>query len=143
MTALSITAANVSLVSGPVERDQVIGVAANAGALMYKRSSDGQWLRMRNAATAAEAGGDPLGKIGMLLSNADAAGARCSIALPGAVVSIGAGTAGIIYCVGATVALIVPSADLISGATCTIVALGIGGNQLMLTNVYNPLAVVP
>lgn len=138
-TALSITAANVSLDSGPSEQG-IAGEAFVAGAILYYKESDGRWYKAQCDGTAAEAGS---AGIGMALGTADAAGARIVIARPGAVVSIGTGTAAMIYLPGRTAGSLIPSADLAQTDKATIAALGIGSNKLLLTYVYNAGAVVP
>lgn len=133
MTALSITAASVAYVSGPVFADQVAGEAFIAGAAVYLKS-DGKWWKAQCDGTAAEAGADGLG---IALATADAAGARVSIALPGAVVTIGTGTAGVIYCVGTTAGSLIPAADLASTNKVTVAAVGIGSSKVQVARVYN------
>lgn len=139
MAALTITAANVAWVSGPISSDQIAGEAFAAGACVYYNASIGKWLKAQCDGTTAEAGET---NIGMALATADAAGARVSIALPGAVVSIGAGTAGGVYCPGATAGSYVPVADLVSTNKVTVAALGIGSSKLQLSRDYNVGAVL-
>lgn len=134
MTALTITKANVALVSGPVSSDQIAGEAFDAGDMVYLKASDGKWYKAEDDGTAEAAGSEG---IGMALATADAANARVSIARPGAIVSIGTGTAGIIYCLGDTAGDLVPSADNGSGDKVTVVALGIGSNKVQLGWLYN------
>lgn len=138
MSALSITASAVSLVSGAYRGDQIAGEAFAAGALVYLADA-GTWLKAQCDGTAVEAGANLLG---MALGTADAAGARVSIATPGAIVSVGTGTAGIIYAPGATAGSLVPSADLTSTNKVTPAALGIGSNKLQLMHAYNSGAVL-
>lgn len=139
-TALSITAANVSLDSGPRESDQIAGEAFAAGAVVYLKASDGKWYKAQSDGTAEEAGSVD---IGLALSTADAAGARLSIAKAGAVVSLGTGTAAVAYFVGRTAGAIIPAADLASTDKATLIGLGIGTNKLLLTRLYHSGAVVP
>src|SRR3972149_9800957 len=91
MVALTITAANVVWQSGtkPLS-DQVAGEAFIAGAAIYL-AANGKWYKAQCDGTAIEAGS---GGIGMALATADALGARISVALPGAIVAVGAGAAG-------------------------------------------------
>jgi hypothetical protein len=138
MTALSITASSVAYQSGPVDSDQVAGEAFSAGALVY-RTDDGKWKKAQCDGTAAEAGAEDLG---MALFTADAAGARGSVAKPGAIVAVGAGTAGIVYAPGTTAGSLVPSADLASTNKVTVAAIGIGSNKLQLARIYNAGAVL-
>lgn len=138
MAALSITAANVAYVSGPLLEDGVAGEAFAAGACVYL-SDAGTWLKAQSDGTAVQAGANNLG---MALATADAAGARVTIALPGAIVSVGTGTPGTPYMPSDTAG----SYDLFSdhGSTdkITLAALGIGSNQLLLCRVYNAGAVI-
>lgn len=139
MTALTITKANVSLVSGPEAVGQIAGEALDAGDMCYLKASDGKWYKAQDDGTAEEAGAEG---IGMALATADAANARISIARPGAIVSIGTGTAGIIYCLGDTAGDLVPSADNGTGDKVTVAALGIGSNKVQLGYIYNAGAVL-
>lgn len=139
MAALSITAANVALVSGPVRGDQIAGEAFAAGAAVYLSSADSKWRKAQCDGTALEAGSE---EVGIALGSADAANARVSIATPGAVVSVGTGTAGVIYCFGRTAGTYIPVADLASTDKVTVAALGIGSNQLQLARAYNAGAVL-
>ena len=138
MAALTITAANVAWISGPIAEDQVAGEAFAAGALVYL-SASGTWLKAQCDGTAIEAGSNNLG---MALATADAAGARVSIALPGAIVSVGTGTAGIVYVPGTTAGTYIPTADLASTNKVTVAALCIGSGDLLLMWAYNAGAVI-
>lgn len=138
-SALSITAANVSLQSGPTMTDQAAGEAFIAGAIVYQ-AANGTWLKAQCDGTVIEAGSN---KIGMALATADAAGARITVATAGAIVSIGAGAAGSIYVVGTTAGTLIPVADLASTNKVTPAALGIGTNKVLLLWAYNAGAVVP
>lgn len=138
MTALTITKASVAYQEGPIAGDQIAGEAFDAGDCVYLKQADSRWYKAQNDGTTAEAGE---AGTGMALFTADAAGARGTIAKPGAIVTIGTGTAGVTYCVGATYGDYVPDAD-VSGAKKTIVGVGIGSNKLLLCHVYNAGAVV-
>lgn len=134
MSALSITAANVLLVSGAYDKDQVAGEAFIAGASVYL-AADGTWYKALCGGTSVQAGS---GGNGLALATADAAGARVSIARSGAVVSLGTSTKGIVYYVGATAGAINPVADLVSTNNVTPFMLGIGSNKSqLLGNNYN------
>lgn len=139
MAELSISAASAAYVEGPVSADQVAGEAFNAGAEVYLKITDGRWYKAQTDGTAAEAGADG---IGMALFTAAAAGQRGTIARPGATVSVGTGTAGIIYVLGDTAGSLMPSADAGSTDKVTIAALGIGSSRLLLCHVYNAGAVL-
>lgn len=138
MTALTITAANVAYVSGPIMRDQVAGEAFNAGALVAYDPTSQSWFKSECDSTTTLAGATNLA---MALATAPAAGARVSLALPNAIVAVGTGTAGIVYHPGTTSGTLVPTADLVSTNKVTVAALGIGGNQLQIARVYNAGAV--
>ena len=49
MAALSITAASVAYVSGPVQQDAVAGEAFVAGAMLYFNTSDQRWYKAKCA----------------------------------------------------------------------------------------------
>jgi hypothetical protein len=135
MTALSVTASQVAWVSGPIEKDQPAGEAFNAGACVYFSGS--AWLKAQCDGTAAEAGAE---KLGIALATADGVGARLSIAVDDAVVTLGAGAApaaGTLYAPGRTAGSLVPMADLASTDKVTPFALGIGSNKVQLKRNYN------
>jgi hypothetical protein len=138
MAALTIAAAAVAYVSGPVLADQVAGEAFAAGVNVYQ-NDNGVWLKAKNSGTALEAGQNATG---LALGTADAVGARVSIAQPGAVVAVGTSAAGVIYVIGAVAGQLVPAADLVATARVTPVALGIGTNRLQLVRAYNPTAIL-
>lgn len=140
MTALSITAANVAYVSGPVDTDQVAGEAFAAGAIVY-RAANGTWLKAQCDGTAIEAGS---GGIGMALATADAAGARVSIARPGAIVTIAASglTVGTPYFIGNTAGSLDPVGDLGSTDKVTFAGITISGTRILLGYLYNSGAVL-
>lgn len=134
---LSVTASGVVFVSGPRDGDQQAGEAFAAGAIVYL-SATGTWLKAQDDGTAIEAGQNG---IGMALSTADASGARISIARPGAIVTIGTGTAGIIYTLSDNAGGLAPVSDNGSADKITPAALGIGTNQVLLMYAYNAGAV--
>jgi hypothetical protein len=138
MAALTIAAASVAYVSGPVMQDQVAGEAFTAGTSIYQADT-GYWYKAQCDGTAVEAGAN---QTGIALATADAAGARVSVALPGAVVSVGTGTAGAVYCIGAVAGQLVPVADLVATNKVTPVALGIGSNKLQLMRNYSATAIL-
>ena len=142
MAALSITAASVAYVSGPVQQDAVAGEAFVAGAMLYFNTSDQRWYKAKCAsATVAQAGQDG---IGMALFTADAAGARGSVARPGAVVTIGAGTAGSPYFIGPTAGNLNPLADVVTSTyKVTFAAMGRGSSQVQLGYLYDAGSVAP
>ncbi len=111
MTALAVVAAQVAWVSGPISDGQVAGEAFTAGMMVYLKSTDLKWYKAQCDGTAEEAGS---GGIGMALFTADAAGARGSIARPGAIVTVAASglTVGIPYWIGNAAGALDPLADL-------------------------------
>jgi len=133
MAALSIAAASVVYQSGPVATDQLAGEAFIAGAAVYQ-ANNGTWLKAQCDGTAIEAGAN---NTGMALATADAANARVSIALPGAEVTVGTGTAGVVYVIARNAGSFTPVADMLSTDKVTPVAIGIGSSKLQLTRVYN------
>lgn len=140
MSALTITAASVLWSSGSNPTgDQIAGEAFAAGAAVYLKASDGKWYKAQCDGTAEEAGSEELG---IALATADAAGARVSIAKTGCVVSIGTGTAGIVYCPGRTAGSWVPTADLLSTDKVTVGAVCIGSSKLLVHRIYNAGAVI-
>lgn len=134
MTALTITASGVAYVSGPLKKDAIGGEAFDAGDAVYYAVASGKWLKAQCDGTAIEAGS---GGLGLALGSCDADGGRVSVALPGAIVTIGAGTAGIVYVPGDTAGDLMPTADLGSGDKVTPLALGIGSNQVKLLYCYH------
>lgn len=132
MSALTIAKTDVLLVAGAVASNQVAGEAFVAGVEVYQ-ANNGQWFKARCDGTALQAGAKG---VGMALSTAESVGARVDIARPGAIVSIGAGTEGEIYCLGPTPGVLVPRADLEVGQRVTAAALGIGSNKVLLCYVY-------
>jgi hypothetical protein len=139
MTALTITAANVLWQSGtPPLPDQIAGEALASGASVYL-ADNGRWYKAQCDGTGIEAGANNLG---MALATADVAGARISVAPPGAVVAVGTGTAGIAYVPGDTAGSLMPTADANSTDKVTLAAVGIGTNKLLLCRVYNAGAAI-
>lgn len=139
MAAITITAANVALVSGPVLADQPAGEAFTAGMAVYK-AADGTWKKAQGDGTAIEAGSIDLG---VALATADAAGARVSIARDGAIVAYGAVlTAGLFYIIGDTAGSIYPSADAGSTDKVTLIGVAKSTSQLHIQRLYDAGAVI-
>jgi hypothetical protein len=138
MADLSITAASVSLYSGEPLRDQVAGGAITTGDIVYKADNE-TWLRAQSDGTAVEAGANGLG---IALATAAAAGARLSIASDGCIVTLGTGSAGVLYVPSATAGKLAPIADMITTSKVTPFALGIGSSQVQLRRNYNAGAVL-
>lgn len=140
MVALTITAANVSLASGPVKHGQIAGEAFNAGAGLYYKTSDGKWYKAQDDGSAQEAGSDGFG---MALGTASGAGQMISIALPGAIVTVGSVvTAGTVYTIDDAAGSIGPVADRASTDKVTVIGVGISATQIQLDWLYNAGAVV-
>lgn len=142
MAALTVTAAQVIWQSGPIEKDAVAGEAFAAGAVVYQ-ADNGTWLKAQSDGTAIEAGGNNLG---IALATADAASARLSIALAGAIVTLGAGAApaaGTAYYVGTTAGSMFLVSDLASTNKSTPCALGIGSNKVKVLRDYDAGSVKP
>jgi hypothetical protein len=141
--ALSITASNVKLISGDKTDGAVAGEAITAGMGVYQKAADARWYKAQCDGTAEEAGS--LVGVGIALGTADAAGAVISVARHGAVVQIGAGTAGTVYYVGATAGGINPVADLATTNYSTPIAIGVGSSpaRVQIIGKYAPGAVLP
>lgn len=141
MTALATVAAQVKYVSGPVDHGQTIGEAAAAGAEMYL-AADGKWYKAQCDGTAIEAGS---GGVGMLLSTADRADVKASIARQEAVVQVAASglTVGVPYYLGATAGALNPFSDLSSTNKVTFAGMTISATQIKLGYCYDAGAVVP
>jgi len=139
MADITITAANVAWVSGPVASGQIAGGAFIAGNVVYKAAT-GTWLKAQGDGTAIEAGSED---IGVALFTADALGAQGSIAIDGSVVTYGAVlTAGLFYTVADTAGGLRPSADNASTDKATIIGQAISTSQLLLIRAYNAGAVI-
>lgn len=142
MTALSITASQVLLVSGP-RQSVVFGAAVTAGQPVYLDAAAGSWKPAQCDGSAAEAGADGYA---IALCSA-AAGQRGDIALPGAKVNLGAAAAaaaGTTYAIGATAGALNPVDDMVSTNKVTPIAQGVGSNQVkILAGAYDAGSVVP
>lgn len=133
MADLTVTAANVFLVSGPTT-DGLAGEAVTAGMAVYRRETDGLWLKAQVDGTAPEAGA---GGSGIALNTADRANAPLRVARHGSIVELGTGTAGVVYTMADTAGGIRPNADNGSGDKITPLALGIGSNRVQVIEAYN------
>lgn len=143
MAALSITAAQVLLVSGPT-KEVTFGATITQGQGVYFDAATGKWKLAQCDGTAAEAGADGYG----VALSACSDGQRGVIALPGAKVTLGAAAgpaAGEVYCIGGTAGAINPKSDVITTTNkVTPLALGIGSNAVkILAEAYDAGAVVP
>jgi hypothetical protein len=141
MAALTITAANVSLDSGPHDADCIAGEAFNAGAGVYLKASDGKWYKAQCDGTAEEAGSQDSG---IALFTASGAGARGAVAKRDAVVSVGSAVcaAGIPYFAGATAGSLNPIGDLVSTNLSTLMAIGYSTSKLKICREYNAAFVI-
>lgn len=134
MSAISITAANVAYVSGPVQDGQIAGEAFTAGMAIYKADNN-TWLKAQGDGTAVQAGANELG---IALADAAAAGARVSVAKAGAVVAYGSViTAGVIYIIGDTAGSIYPAADAGAGDKIAVLGVGVSATQLFFKPIYH------
>jgi hypothetical protein len=139
MAALIIAAASVLLVEGSVADGQIAGEVINAGEYLYYDDVLGKWFKSECDTTPLKAGASGGG---MALSSALAPNARFSVAKAGAIVSIGAGLAGIVYHPGPTLGSLVPTADLVSTQKMTIAGFGIGSSKIKLVHAYDAGAVL-
>jgi hypothetical protein len=141
MSALSITAAQVLLVSGPT-KEVTLGATVTQGQVVYFDDASGKWKLAQCDGTAAEAGASGYG----LALSAGADGQKGVIALPGAKVTLGAGAApaaGTVYAIGSGAGGINPVADLASTNKVTALGVGVGSNAIrMLGESYDAGAVL-
>lgn len=143
MTALTITASQVLPVSGPT-RAGTVGAALAAGSAVYFDVTTGKWRAGQCDGSAVEAGKDGYG---ILLASAAGDGQQCEVALPGAVVNLGAGAAavaGTVYAFAAAAGSLAPMADMATTNKVTPLALGIGSSKVkLLSGAYDAGAVAP
>lgn len=88
MATISVTASQVLLISGPTA-DGIAGATITAGQGLYLDTSTNTWKLAQEDGTLAESGS---GGFGIALNGASA-GQTLKVALPGAVVNLGAGAA--------------------------------------------------
>jgi hypothetical protein len=139
MTVLTITASNISLVSGEPLGNQVAAAAITPGQSVYLADA-GNWGLAQGDGTAVEAGSNNLG---VALGGASAAGQRFSVAVPGCIIGFGAIlTAGLFYTITDTAGGIGPSADNGSGDKATLIGQAISTSQMLLIRAYNAGAVI-
>lgn len=136
MAALTITTSSVVPVSGDFDK-VIAGEAITPGQSVYLKSSDGKWYKAQCDGTADEAGATDCG---IAVGQAAAAGQYFGVARDGAVVTLGTGTAGVGYYIGATAGALNPYADLVSTNKVTHIAVGIGSNQVLVKRVYHASA---
>lgn len=141
MTALAITAANVKYQEGTLLDGQIAGEAFAAGALLYKKQSDGKMWKAQCDGTAEEAGANGLF---MALATADTADAKVSVAGSGAIVQVASSglTVGIPYFISPTAGSLAPYADLGSTNKVTFAGLSISATKLKLGWLYDAGAIL-
>lgn len=141
MAAITVTAGNVSLVSGEPLGNQIAAAAITPGQAVYLLDA-GTWGLAQGDGTAIEAGSN---NIGVALGGASAAGQRFSVATGGGNCIVGFGavlTAGFFYTCGDTAGAIVPSADNGTGDKATLIGQAISTSSLMLIRAYNAGAAI-
>ena len=141
MAALTITATQVLLASGPTKYG-TLGVAVTAGQSVYFDATTGTWKLAQGDGSAAEAGADGYG----IALNGGAAGQPVLIALPGAKVTLGAGAApaaGVVYSPGDTAGSLCPPGDMGSTDKVLPLCIGTGSNAVkVLGEAYDAGAVI-
>ena len=142
MAALPITASQVLPVSGL--RETGIGGAAITQGQAVHYDGAGKWKPAQCDGTAVEAGAE---KYGIALTACAADGQPVVVALPGAVVNLGAGAAavaGTVYFVGATAGALNVAGDLSSTNKVTPICYGVGTNRVkVLDHAYDAGSVKP
>lgn len=141
MAAITVTAANVSLVSGDPLGNQIAAAAITPGQAVYLLDN-GTWGLMQGDGTAIEAGSN---NNGIALGGASASGQRFSVATAAGNCIVGFGavmTAGLFYTCGDAAGAIVPSADNLTTDKATLIGQAISTSQLMLIRAYNAGAVI-
>lgn len=137
MAALTITAANITLISAPsggVLDGQLAAGVTTPGQSIYLADA-GNWGLAQGDGTDVEAGANDLG---LSLSGASVAGQRISVARAGCIVGFGAIlTKGLFYIIGDTAGAIYPSADAGSGDKVTLIGQAISTSQMLLIRSYN------
>ena len=140
MANVTITAGNVSLISGEPLGNQISAATITAGLVVYQLDN-GTWGLAQGDGTATEAGSN---NIGVALGGA-ASGQRFSVATGSGNCIVGYGavlTAGLFYTCGDTAGALVPSADNGSTDKATLVGQAISTSQIMLIRAYNAGAVI-
>ena len=140
MAALSITATQVLPSTGPTIAG-IAGAAITQGQSVYFATS-GKWLPAQGDGTSVEAGEYGYG---IALTAAGAADQPIVVALPGAVVTLGAGAApdpGTVYYPGDTAGGLALRSDLGAADKALPIALGLTTNRvLILSGAYHAGAV--
>lgn len=143
MAALTVTAAQV-LPSTPYNSVTGIGGAAiTQGQSVYYDATTGTWKLAQADGTVAEAGADGYG---IAMTACGASGQPLVVALPGSVITLGAGAApvaGTVYGPGDTAGSLAPMADMGSTDKVLPLAIALTTNRLkILTDAYHAGAVV-
>lgn len=141
MAAITVTAANVSLISGEALGNQIAASAITPGQAV-SLLDNGTWGLAQGDGTAIEAGAN---NVGIALSGTSAAGQLLSVATGARNCIVGFGAvllAGFFYTVGDASGAIVPSADNGSTDKATLIGQAISTSQLMLIRAYHPGAVI-
>lgn len=140
MADLAIDPIEVSYVSGPT-RFGAAGEPIAAGEISYL-AADGAW-RLAQCGGTAEQSGE--GRHGMAVGSAVAAGQAIVMAMPGAVVDLGASAGAetlVTYVLSATPGKLAEVGDLAAGDLTVIAAIGKGSNRVKLLGVYDSGAVI-
>lgn len=140
MPALTVTASDVDYISGSVVDGIEASAAFDAGDVIAKDPSTNLWAKAQSDGTVTEAGATQLG---IALFTAPAAGARGSVATYGSIVDLGSAVAGTVYVVGPTAGDLLPAGESASTEKVTVVGIGIGSGQLLVSPIYNAGSVVP
>ncbi len=123
MADLTVTPANVVLVSGSADNGRAAGEAFTAGMAVYLKTTTSTWFKAQCDGTAEEAGYNTL--LGIAL-NTGVLHQPASVALPGSVVNMGATVAiGVIYDISAAAGGVAVDADIVTtGQRKTILGIG-------------------
>lgn len=123
MADVSLTAANVTWVSGVPPQTVIAGETITEGMPVYRLSSDNEHYKCDADTDAASE------FAGIALTNG-VNGRPMVIAPPGAVINVGATlTAGTVYALSTTAGGIAPETDLLAGDYITVVYIGNGGTN--------------
>src|SRR5262249_912833 len=124
MAALTITAANVVKIAGSQVAVGIAGATITAGQAVFADASTGNAIKLADADLSVAAAA----AVGIALNGA-ASGQPVSY-ITGGGLTIGAGTVGTVYVVGATAGAINPAADLTTGWNTTILGVCTSSNTL-------------
>ncbi|HJT96610.1 MAG TPA: hypothetical protein VJ777_32440 [Mycobacterium sp.] len=131
MADITVTAANVLLISGTVGSGTA-GETITAGQSLYLKASDSRLWKAQADGTAAEATA-----VGIAL-HAALAGQPLVYARPGAVINIGGTTSkATTYCVSAAAGGVAPQADLSSGQYISVLGYATATDGTFVVNIVN------